>query len=40
MPESEIKSHLAIDVFGSLLESEYMGKVTIEFRISDYITKG
>ena len=40
MPESEIKSYLSVDLFGNLNASSFRGKTTIEFRISDYITKG
>ena len=37
--ESEIKSHLSVDLFGNLNASSFRGKTTIEFRISDFITK-
>lgn len=37
--EMEIKSHLSIDIFGNLLTSIYRDKMSIEFRISDYITR-
>ncbi|MBR4377443.1 MAG: DHH family phosphoesterase [Bacilli bacterium] len=39
MNESEIKSHSSIDLFGNLLTSTYRGKTTVEFRVSDFITK-
>ena len=39
IPESEVKSYLSIDLFGNLLTSSYRGKTTVEFRVSDYITK-
>ena len=39
MPESEIKSHLSIDLFGNLTTSVFKGKTTVEFRVSDFITK-
>ena len=39
MPESEIKSHLSIDLFGNLTTSVFRGKTTVEFRVSDFITK-
>ena len=39
MPESEIKSYVSIDLFGNLSTSTYRGKTTVEFRVSDYITK-
>ena len=39
MPESEIKSFLTIDLFGHLSASTFRGKTTIEFKVSDYITK-
>lgn len=39
MQEGEIKSHLSIDIFGNLSASIFREKITIEFRISDYITK-
>ena len=37
--ESEVKSYLTIDLFGNLLTSSYRGKTTVEFRVSDFITK-
>ena len=37
--ESEVKSHLTVDLFGNLLTSVFRDKTTIEFRISDLITK-
>ena len=39
MPESEIKSYVSIDLFGNLSTSTYRGKTTVEFRVSDFITK-
>ena len=39
MAESEIKSYLKIDLFGTLLTSSYRGKTSVEFRVSDFITK-
>ena len=39
MSESEIKSHLSIDLFGNLTTSVFRGKTTVEFRVSDFITK-
>ena len=39
IPESEVKSHLSIDLFGNLGTSTYRGKTTVEFRVSDFITK-
>ena len=39
MDEMEIKSHLSIDIFGNLLTSIYRDKMSIEFRISDFITR-
>lgn len=37
--ESEIKSHLNVDLFGNLTESIFRDKTSIEFRVSDYITR-
>ena len=37
--ESEIKSHLSVDLFGNLTTSLFKEKLSIEFRVSDYITK-
>ena len=37
--QSEIKSHLTVDLFGTLLTSIFRDKISIEFRVSDYITK-
>ena len=37
--ESEIKTHLGLDIFGNLITSVYREKTSIEFRISDYVTK-
>jgi len=39
MDEKEIKSHAKIDLFGSFNLSYFRGATTLEFRISDYITK-
>ena len=39
IPESEIKSHLSVDLFGNLFESIFRDRTTIEFRVSDFITK-
>lgn len=37
--ESEVKSHLSVDLFGSLTESIFRDKKSIEFRVSDFITR-
>ena len=37
--ESEIKTHLSVDLFGTLTTSVFRDKTTVEFRISDFITK-
>ena len=37
--ESEVKSHLSLDLFGNLTTSIFRDKTTVEFRVSDYITK-
>ena len=37
--ESEVKSHLSLDLFGNLTTSVFRDKTTVEFRVSDYITK-
>ena len=37
--ESEIKSHLSVDLFGTLQTSIFRDKLSIEFRVSDFITK-
>ena len=39
MPQSEIKSHLSVDLFGSLTTSLFRDKLTVEFRVSDFITR-
>ena len=39
IPESEIKSHVNVDLFGSLVESIFRDKKSIEFRVSDFITR-
>ena len=39
IPESEVKSYLMIDLFGNLTTSTYRGKTSVEFRVSDFITK-
>ena len=39
MNEEEIKSHQSISLFGNLLESVFRDKKSLEFRISDFITK-
>ena len=39
MSQSEIKSHLSVDLFGTLMTSVFRDKTTIEFRVSDFITK-
>lgn len=39
MLEKDIKSHLSITIFGNLLISVFRDKPSIEFRISDFITK-
>ena len=39
MNELDIKSHLNIDLFGNLVSSTFRDKVSIEFRISDSITR-
>ena len=39
IPELEVKSHLNIDIFGNLTTSVYRDKTSIEFRISDFITR-
>ena len=39
MMESEIKAHAAIDLFGNLTTSTFRGKTSVEFRVSDFITK-
>ncbi|MBQ0008731.1 MAG: DHH family phosphoesterase [Firmicutes bacterium] len=38
-PESDVKSHQIIDVFGNLNMSSFRDKLTLEFRISDFIAK-
>ena len=37
--ESEVKSHLSIDLFGNLTTSVFREKTSIEFRVSDFITR-
>ena len=37
--ESEVKSHLSIDLFGNLTTSIFRDKTTVEFRVSDFITR-
>ena len=39
MPESEIKSYASVDLFGTFLTSVYRDKTSLEFRVSDFITK-
>lgn len=39
MKDSEIKSHLKLDILGNLTTSVFRDVTSIEFRISDYITK-
>lgn len=39
MKDSEIKSHLKLDIFGNLTTSVFRDITSIEFRISDFITK-
>ena len=39
IPESEIKSYLSVDLFGTLTTSVFRDKTTVEFRVSDFITK-
>ena len=39
IPESEVKSYLTIDLYGNLLTSTFRDKTTVEFRVSDYITR-
>lgn len=39
MPEQEIKKMLDIDLFGSLMETSFKDRITLEFRVSDYILK-
>lgn len=39
IPESEVKSHLSVDLFGGLVESIFRDKKSIEFRVSDFITR-
>lgn len=39
MQEVEIKSHLSISLYGNLLLSVFRDKPSIEFRVSDFITK-
>lgn len=37
--QAEIKSHLSVDLFGTLVTSIFRDKTSIEFRVSDFITK-
>ena len=37
--QAEIKSHLTVDLFGNLSTSVFRDKLSIEFRVSDFITK-
>ena len=37
--ESEIKSYMHVDLFGNLLSSVFRDRQTIEFRVSDFITR-
>ena len=37
--QAEIKSHLTVDLFGNLSTSLFRDKLSIEFRVSDFITK-
>ena len=37
--QTEIKSHLSVDLFGTLTTSVFRDKTSIEFRVSDFITK-
>ena len=37
--ESEVKSHLSIDLFGNLTTSTFREKTSIEFKVSDFITR-
>ena len=39
MPQSELKAYLSVDLFGNLTTSSFRGKTTVEFRVSDFITK-
>lgn len=39
IPESTVKSFLSIDLFGNLTTSVYREKTSIEFRVSDFVTK-
>lgn len=39
IPEQQIKSHQNIDIFGNFLLSSYRDKITLEFRINDYLLK-
>lgn len=39
IPESEVKSHLGIDVFGNLSVSSFRDRLTLELKISDYVLK-
>ena len=38
-PENEVKAYQAIDIFGNLNMSSFRDKLTLEFRISDFIAK-
>ena len=37
--QAEIRSHLSVDLFGTLVTSIFRDKTSIEFRVSDFITK-
>ena len=37
--QAEIKPHLSVDLFGTLVTSIFRDKTSIEFRVSDFITK-
>ena len=37
--QAEIKSHITVDLFGNLSTSLFRDKLSIEFRVSDFITK-